>query len=156
MAIVALGLLVAAGAAAAARSKSDKADAKPADSATKEAGTPDAPSGPHKDLSKDGVMLDRVVALVNDGLVLDSELQSQTREITARLRGQNVVLPSTEVMRAQVLDRLVLEEIQAQRADRAGIKVADEQVNAAMDDIAKRQGITLEQLPAKLAADGID
>jgi len=59
-------------------------------------------------------------------------------------------------MRQQVLDRLVLEEIQAQRADRAGIKVSDEQVNAAMDDIAKRQSITLEQLPAKLAADGID
>jgi peptidyl-prolyl cis-trans isomerase SurA len=59
-------------------------------------------------------------------------------------------------MRSQVLDRLVLEEIQAQHADRAGIKVSDEQVNAAMDDIAKRQGITLEQLPTKLAADGID
>jgi peptidyl-prolyl cis-trans isomerase SurA len=59
-------------------------------------------------------------------------------------------------MRQQVLDRLVLEEIQAQRADRAGIKVSDEQVNAAMGDIAKRQNITLEQLPAKLAVDGVD
>ena len=156
-AIVALSVLASAGADAAARTKSDpKADAKTTDTATKEAGTPDAPAGPHKDLSKDGVMLDRVVALVNDGLVLDSELEAQTREITARLRGQNVALPGTDVMRSQVLDRLVLEEIQAQHADRAGIKVSDEQVNAAMDDIAKRQGITLEQLPAKLAADGID
>ena len=156
-AIVALSVLASAGADAAARNKSDpKADAKTTDTATKEAGTPDAPAGPHKDLSKDGVMLDRVVALVNDGLVLDSELEAQTREITARLRGQNVALPGTDVMRSQVLDRLVLEEIQAQHADRAGIKVSDEQVNAAMDDIAKRQGITLEQLPAKLAADGID
>ena len=59
-------------------------------------------------------MLDRVVALVNDGLVLDSELQSQTREITTRLRSQNVALPSSDVMRSQVLDRLVL-EIQARR-----------------------------------------
>ncbi len=56
----------------------------------------------------------------------------------------------------QVLDRLVLEEIQAQRADRAGIKVSDEQVNAALEDIAKRQNITLEQLPATLAAEGLD
>lgn len=153
-AIAALGLLAFAGLADAAKPKSD---AKNSDtSAAKNAATADAPAGPHKDLSKDGVMLDRVVALVNDGLVLDSELESQTREITTRLRSQNVALPSSEVMRAQVLDRLVLEEIQAQRADRAGIKVSDEQINAAMDDIAKRQNITLEQLPAKLASDGIE
>jgi peptidyl-prolyl cis-trans isomerase SurA len=113
-------------------------------------------TGPHKDISTHGMLLDRVVALVNDGLVLESELDGQTREISARLRGQNVALPSSDVMRQQVLDRLVLEEIQAQRADRAGIKVSDEQVNAAMDDIAKRQNITLEQLPAKLASEGID
>jgi peptidyl-prolyl cis-trans isomerase SurA len=156
VALAAAALLAAGGMAEAARSKTPaKPDATTTD-ATKEAGTPDAPAGPHKDLSTEGVMLDRVVALVNDGLVLESELESQTREITLRLRGQNVALPSSDVMRSQVLDRLVLEEIQAQHADRAGIKVSDEQVNAAMDDIAKRQGITLEQLPAKLAADGID
>jgi peptidyl-prolyl cis-trans isomerase SurA len=157
VAIVAASLLAPAAVDAAPHNKSDpNAATKPTDSTPKEAGAPDTPSGPHKDLSSEGVMLDRVVALVNDGLVLDSELQSQTREITTRLRSQNVALPSNEVMRSQVLDRLVLEEIQAQHADRAGIKVSDEQVNAAMDDIAKRQGITLEQLPAKLAADGID
>jgi peptidyl-prolyl cis-trans isomerase SurA len=115
-----------------------------------------ADTAPHKDISSNGMMLDRVVALVNDGLVLESELDDQTREITTRLRSQNVALPSSDVMRQQVLDRLVLEEIQAQRADRAGIKVSDEQVNAAMDEIAKRQNITLEQLPAKLAADGVN
>src|ERR1022692_1801227 len=115
-----------------------------------------ADTAPHKDISTNGALLDRVVALVNDGLVLESELDHQAREITARLRAQNVALPSSDVMRQQVLERLVLEEIQAQRAERAGIKVSDEQVNAAMDDIAKRQNITLEQLPAKLAVDGVD
>jgi peptidyl-prolyl cis-trans isomerase SurA len=114
------------------------------------------PGTPHKDISTDGMLLDRVVALVNDGVVLESELDAQVREITARLASQNVNLPTGDVMRQQVLDRLVLEEIQAQHADRAGIKVSDEQVNAAMDDIARREGVTLEQLPAKLAADGVD
>ncbi|HEY6452763.1 MAG TPA: peptidylprolyl isomerase [Steroidobacteraceae bacterium] len=130
--------------------------AKPDAAAAVPDATKPAADAPHKPLSSDGVLLDRVVALVNDGVVLESELDTQTREITARLRGQNVTLPSVDVMRAQVLDRLVLEEIQAQRADRAGIKVSDEQVNAAMEDIAKRQNLTLEQLPAKLEADGID
>src|SRR5580692_3407349 len=87
VAIIAVSLLAPAAADAAPHNKSDpNAATKPTDSTPKEAGTPDTPSGPHKDLSSDGVMLDRVVALVNDGLVLDSELQSQTREITTRLR----------------------------------------------------------------------
>jgi peptidyl-prolyl cis-trans isomerase SurA len=109
-----------------------------------------------KELSAHGQMLERVVAVVNDGVVLESELDEQMREIITRLRSQNVPLPDEDVIRSQVLERLVLEEIQAQHADRAGIKVSDEQVNAAMGDIAKRQNITLEQFPARLAADGID
>lgn len=109
-----------------------------------------------KEISTHGKLLDTVVAVVNDGVVLESELQEQTRDIEQRLRSQNVPLPPEKVIRSQVLDRLVLEEIQAQRADRAGIKVSDEQVNGALADIAKRQNLTLEQLPEKLAADGID
>ncbi len=109
-----------------------------------------------KEISSRGQLLDTVVAVVNDGVVLESELEEQTREIEARLRSQRVALPPEKVIRGQVLDRLVLEEIQAQRADRAGIKVSDEQVNGALADIARRQNLTLEQLPEKLAADGMD
>ena len=112
--------------------------------------------GGAKELSTNGVLLDRVVAVVNEGVVLQSELATQTREIEARLRSQHVALPPESVLRQQVLDRLVQEEIQQQHADRAGIKISDEQVNAALADIAKRQNLTLEQLPEKLAADGID
>src|SRR5580698_8919843 len=104
-----------------------------------------------KELSTKGVLLDRIVAVVNEGVVLQSELDMQTREIEERLRTQKVALPPDAVLRQQVLDRLVLEEIQQQHADRAGIKVTDEQVNSAMSDIAKRENLTLEQLPEKLA-----
>jgi peptidyl-prolyl cis-trans isomerase SurA len=109
-----------------------------------------------KELSTNGVLLDRVAAVVNEGVVLQSELDLQTHEIEARLRTQNVALPPESVLRQQVLERLVQEEIQQQHADRAGIRVSDEQVNAAMEDIAARQKLTLEQLPQKLAADGVD
>src|SRR5580700_2168891 len=109
-----------------------------------------------KALSDKGVLLDKVVAVVNDGVVLESELDEQMKEIEGRLREQKVALPPEDVLRSQVLDRLVVEEIQAQHADRAGIKVSDEQVNAAMSDIARRQNITLAQLPDRLAADGLD
>jgi peptidyl-prolyl cis-trans isomerase SurA len=112
--------------------------------------------GPHKDLSDKGQLLDSVVAVVNDGVVLRSELDQQEREITARLRQQNVALPADEALRSQVLERLVLNAIQDQRADRAGIKVSDEQLNIALGDIAKRQNISFEQLPDQLALQGLD
>jgi peptidyl-prolyl cis-trans isomerase SurA len=113
-------------------------------------------AGSAKELSTNGVLLDRVAAVVNEGVVLQSELDTQMHEIEARLHTQNVALPPESVLRQQVLDRLVQEEIQQQHADRAGIRVSDEQVNAAMEDIAARQNLKLEQLPQKLAADGID
>ena len=109
-----------------------------------------------KELSTNGVLLDRVAAVVNEGVVLQSELDIQMHEIEARLRTQNVALPPESVLRQQVLERLVQEEIQQQHAERAGIRVSDEQVNAAMEDIAARQNLKLEQLPQKLAADGVD
>jgi peptidyl-prolyl cis-trans isomerase SurA len=156
-ALVSLGLWCAGAAEAASKKTAPKTpDSASKDSTASSDNASGKDAGPHKDLSSDGQLLDRVVALVNDGLVLESELDAQAREITARLRSQNIAMPGNDVLRAQVLDRLVLEEIQAQRADRAGIKVSDEQVNAAMDDIAKRQNVTLEQLPAKLAEDGVE
>ena len=102
-----------------------------------------------------GAPLDRVVAVVNDGVVTESELDTQVNEITQRLKTQQVALPPSEVLRSQVLERLVLETIQQQRADHAGIIVADEQINSALQDIAKRNQISFDQLPEKLAGEGV-
>jgi peptidyl-prolyl cis-trans isomerase SurA len=102
-----------------------------------------------------GELLDRVVAVVNDGVVLDSELSSQVNEVTQRLRAQKVQLPDDKVVREQVLERLVVETIQAQRADKAGIIVSDEQVNGALEDIAKRNKVAFDKLPEMLSAEGL-
>jgi len=103
-----------------------------------------------------GVLLDRVAATVNEGVVLQSELDEQMLIIAARMRAQQVELPPQNVMRKQVLDRLVLQELQIQRADRAGIKVADETLNNALKDVAQQNGIELRDLPDALAAQGIE
>ena len=108
------------------------------------------------ELSQKGQLLDRIVAVVNDGVVLQSDLDALIAQITARLRAQNVALPADSVLRSQVLDQLVTEEIESQRADRAGIKVSDEQINAALNEIARQQNVSFEDLPARLAQDGID
>ncbi len=108
------------------------------------------------DLSQRGQLLDRVVAIVNDNVVTTSELNDQIEMISERLKEQRTALPPADVLRKQVLDRLIVQEVQLQRASRVGIKVSDEQLNAAMSDIAQRNKITLADLPRALAQQGVD
>src|SRR5579862_5761751 len=100
-----------------------------------------------RELATKGELLDRVAAIVNDGVVLNSELDSQVVVVSGRLREQKLELPPQNVLRQQVLERLVLQEIQIQHANHAGVKVSDETLNAALQDVAKRNNMTLSQLP---------
>ena len=109
-----------------------------------------------RELATQGELLDRVVAIVNDGVVLNSDLDAQVDSVSERLRQQKLELPPQNVLRQQVLERLVLQEIQLQRANHAGVKVSDEMLNAALQDVAKRNGLTLTQLPEALAKQGGD
>jgi peptidyl-prolyl cis-trans isomerase SurA len=109
-----------------------------------------------RDMSSTGVALDRVVAIVNEGVVLQSQLDTQTALISDRLRGQGTQLPPADVVRKQVLERLILQEIQVQRATRLGVQVSDEMLNEALRDVAKRNKIPFEQMPATLEAQGLE
>jgi peptidyl-prolyl cis-trans isomerase SurA len=109
-----------------------------------------------RDIGVHGELLDRIAAIVNDGLVLRSELDAQMESVTKRLTEQKVELPSQSVLRQQVLDRLILQEIQAQQAKRVGLTVSDEQLNSALQEIAVRNKIPFDQLPTALAAQGVD
>ena len=100
--------------------------------------------------------IDGIVALVNDGVVLQSELDSQTTMIIGRLQAGGVDLPPRDVLNEQILERLILAQIQLQRADRMGIKISDEMLNAALSRIAAQNGIGIDQLPEVLRAQGID
>lgn len=108
------------------------------------------------ELSDTGVKLDGIAALVNDGVVLESELEAQTSMIVQRLRNEGTALPPADSLQKQVLDNLVLGQIQLQRAERDGITIPDEMLNRALSDIAQRNNTTLSGMPALLAADGID
>ena len=109
-----------------------------------------------RELATKGELLDRVAAVVNDGVVLNSELDDQIAIVSERLRAQKLELPPQNVLRQQVLERLVLQEIQSQRAAKAGLKVPDETLNSALQDVAQRNGIPLSQLPEALQQQGID
>jgi peptidyl-prolyl cis-trans isomerase SurA len=109
-----------------------------------------------RDMSSSGVALDRVIAIVNEGVVLQSQLETQSALIAERLQAQGSQLPPADVIRQQVLERLILQEIQVQRAGRLGVQVPDEMLNEALRDVAKRNNIDFEQMPRALEQQGID
>ena len=76
--------------------------------------------------------------------------------IAQRLKQQGLELPAQSVLRQQVLERLVLQEIQMQRAKRAGIRVSDEQLNAALADVAQRNGMPLRNCRRRSPQQGVD
>ena len=109
-----------------------------------------------RDISAHGELLDRIAAIVNDGLVLKSDLDGQLDAVSKRLVEQKVEMPPKSVLRQQVLDRLILQEIQMQRAKHVGLTISDEQLNTALQDIAQHNKIPFDQLPTALAAQGVD
>jgi len=108
-----------------------------------------------RNIGTEGVLLDRVAAVVNDGVVMKSQVDEQLAAVTARLEAQNVSLPPRSVLEKQVLDRLILQEIEEQRAKQIGLTITDEQLNAALQEIATRNKIPFDQLPTVLASQGI-
>lgn len=104
--------------------------------------------------AKDAILLDRVVAIVDDDIVMQSELDSRVRSVSNRLRSQGASLPSLSVMESRVLNQLLLESIQLQLANRAGIRVSDNQLNETINNIARSNNLSLEQFEAELRREG--
>ncbi len=107
-------------------------------------------------LSNSGVLLDRIVAVVNDGVILQSQMDSKVDLVAGQLRDQNTALPPREVLESQVLEQLITQEVQLQRARRLGVRVPDAMLNSTLQRVAQRNGISLSDLPRAMAAQGID
>lgn len=101
-------------------------------------------------------LLDQVVAVVNDDIVLQSELESRTALAREQIQAQGAQPPAGDVLRKQVLERLIMDRIQLQIGDRQGIRVSDQELNAAMQNIADQNRMTLPQFREALIAEGQD
>ena len=108
-----------------------------------------------EELSETGSFVDGVAAVVNEGVVLKSELNRQLDLIILRATQQGIELPPAHVLREQVLERLIIEEIQMQRAARIGIQISDQMLNTAIARIAANEGFRFEDMPEILAQDGV-
>lgn len=109
-----------------------------------------------RELSSTGQLVDGIAAVVNDGIVLKSELQRELQQIVQSIRAQGEQPPPPAQLVPQVLERLIIERIQLQRAERIGIQISDETLNQALANVADRNGASLSDLPALLAREGID
>lgn len=98
--------------------------------------------------------IDRIVAVVNDGVILESELQSFLAGVKAQIRSRGANLPPEDVLRRQALERLVMQKLQLQTAEETGIRVDDETLNQAVLSIAQRNNMSLDQFRRALEADG--
>ena len=99
--------------------------------------------------------LDHVTVIVNDSVILESEVQAIIREVKRSASTSDQSLPSDRALRAQAIDRLILNSIQLQMGLRMGIQISDAQLESAIEHMAKNQNMTVEQLRQSVIQDGL-
>ena len=97
-------------------------------------------------------LIDRVIAVVDSGVIMESELNLRVQDIIGRLRSEGTELPPKELLEEQVLERLIIEEIQLQIGDSAGVKISDAELNRALSMLASQNSMNLEQFKESLDA----
>jgi len=102
------------------------------------------------------ITLDRIVAVVDDSVIMASELESRINDIRRNLRAEGRSMPPEDILRTQVLERLIIENIQLAQATRAGIRLDDTSLNEALTGIARSNGLDLESFAEEVRNDGYD
>lgn len=99
--------------------------------------------------------LDSVAVQLNDGIILESEISNMITTVSANAKASNQTLPSDEALRTQIIERLILTRLQLQTAERIGLSIGDLQLDQTIENIAKEQKITVNQMQQKLEAEGM-
>ena len=100
------------------------------------------------------IPLDKIVAVVNDEVILESELDEKELAVRQQLRQRDAVIPSADILTKQVLERLIIEKVQLQKAARVGVRVGDDALNAALRQIADNNKLSLREFRNVLESDG--
>jgi peptidyl-prolyl cis-trans isomerase SurA len=105
--------------------------------------------------AEDIVKMDRIIAIVDKNAITEQELNDKVRTVSAQLEKQGKQLPSLTVLRKQILERLIVDNLQLQLAEQNGIKVNDTQLDKTIERIAEQNKMSLEEFKTALANDGI-
>ncbi|WP_088178448.1 peptidylprolyl isomerase [Methylotenera sp. L2L1] len=106
-------------------------------------------------LAADVVKMDRIVAVVDQTVITEQELESRITSLSAQLRKQGTELPEESILRKQILERLISDALQLQYAAQTGIKVDDTQLDKTIERIAEQNKMTIRQFHDALNQDGI-
>ncbi|GMR18135.1 MAG: peptidylprolyl isomerase [Gammaproteobacteria bacterium] len=100
--------------------------------------------------------IDRILVVVNDDIITESELGEQIKMAKEQIAQQNIEAPSDELIRKQVLERTILERIQLQYAQRAGISISDKDIENTIDRIVEGNKVSKEVFFKNLGEKGTD
>ncbi|TFH75191.1 molecular chaperone SurA [Gammaproteobacteria bacterium LSUCC0112] len=100
-------------------------------------------------------LLDKIIAVVDDGVVLQSEYEERVVEVQARAAQMNMALPPPDALREQVMESLIIENLQLQLAERVGIRFDDDTLNRVIADLAQSSNMSFDQYVSALQAQGV-
>lgn len=100
-------------------------------------------------------LLDNVAVIVDQGVVLESEVKALVDEVKADAEAKGQKLPSDLALRTQAIERLILKNLQLQRAEMMGIRISDPQLDQTIANIAGNQGVSVAQLREELSRQGM-
>ena len=90
-------------------------------------------------------LLDRIAVIVDDGVIMESQIKKQTADILEQYKIQNITPPSNEILREEIVEKLILDELQLQMATRVGIRISDAELNQTFIRIANGNNMELEE-----------
>ena len=99
-------------------------------------------------------LLDRIAIIVDDGVVMESQIDSAIKTLEKGYRDQNLQMPPKDILIDQVKEKLIIEELQLQLADRAGVKISDAELNSTLSRLASNNKMTLEEFIAFIENNG--
>ena len=94
--------------------------------------------------------LDKIAAIVDEDVVLESEVTQRIADLQFQYRNRPNVLPADDILRTQVLEQLIVQHIQLSQAQRAGVRIDDNSLNASLTEIAQQNAMTLADFRTKL------
>ena len=100
--------------------------------------------------------MDEIVAIVDEGVILRSELETTMDSVLSQIQQRGERQPPPQVLEEQVLERLIMNQVQVQRAEATGIRVTDQEVDRSLADVARQNQLTLIQLRQAIESDGLD
>ena len=101
-------------------------------------------------------IIDRIAIVVDQDVIMQSELEERFEAVRSQISSQkNARMPSDDVLKKQIEEQMIIESLQLQRAERAGIRISDEEINNTLAQIAKENNLSLNEFKEALTVDGI-